>query len=1174
MAASNSNPAGQLDCMDAEYMEPEHDIGPCDYRPDLSGAADASNDTLPQPPVPHTPWYRVVDARRRRVVAEESSKKPPAPFDSRERRQGPGRPRLPRLPEGDHKVVLRIRGGISLQQEAVLPLRAAIQTALRAPLPLEVRIRVRKEQNIALVSTPDPDLAEQLCHIQTLLLGSKSYQVSAYVASPDNSCKGVITGALPIPTEDSLINETVTYPHAINIIQARPFGKNGACLYTFEGRRVPRYVYFQGVEFRCRPFRPVTQVCHCCLRTGHRHEICPYPQERRCGNCGVLNPDEQHERCLPRCLTCGSDDHPTIDLGCPARQRGLGPRVMKEGRQDPKGHNTTPPRRDTKVSTTNQQPGGIPKNTCSQGPQSTAQYKEPKISYHEKKTKQPVQPRVPPTIRTPATPLSNHPPFAPAQCGARSEVTWPALPQREPTQAPGSAARGGPTSSSSSATGGSRDPDPQLQQRQGPLDDATTVGNQHRRRCRTCTASTGLVRGSRRRSTVERCAMVLKRYRIIVTIAVIGVMTCVGTVLFALTITRDRHRAAAAAADCNSTSCQDSRTQAAARSSVREAVECRSFYDFVCSRHRHGRPLLHQQAALAFVTRVNASLSSFPVLSESFLRGSCPGHYALLGLDLHRACLGPAGPTNWEQVARLLRRLGLAGWPLAKAQPLDRSPWDLAGVLDFNLGVFPLVRLSLRRHYGSVTIQLDRTPLPLRLHQLSVPPPRDVDSYLEIVERALGVLHGGEGTIELEQAMERAQPRDAFVYGARLIRLGDLPRSRQWDWAEYVAIVRDDSTLLARANLTLLVHEPEHLALATEILGNASAAVLFNYLGYRTLTHLAPLLPADAHFLLSLAPWADAGPSPLLAGCLRLLAHLHPHCAAFLCRSEAGRDEIRASQQTWTPRPSVVETLPWRDIDVGLRRARALLETRLVLREGSDGSSSSLQECVQGGAALSPSKGGILESLLRVQSARPFWLAATPEDGLDSRHQVEPFSMRADYFAEPNLVYVPPALSAALDDRPLGDVQAAAPLVEALLRAALPGEPHELLRFPASQLRCLARRLGISQYDGHMPDQLRELLQPSVLLQLLSRGRNGSALLSVQVSKQLKLSEHQLLLVHWASTLCDSPSLQKRLRRYKLIPTRQRVDVTLANHAAFHEAWNCPAGSAMHRSKACPPLTA
>ncbi|KAH7954174.1 hypothetical protein HPB49_016116 [Dermacentor silvarum] len=207
---------------------------------------------------------------------------------------------------------------------------------------------------------------------------------------------------------------------------------------------------------------------HCCLRTGHRRDTCPYPQERRCGNCGVLNPDEQHERCLPRCPTCGSDDHPTIDLSCRARQRGLGRRVVKEWCQRRKGNNT-PPRRATEVSTTNKQLGDIPNNPSSQRPKCTMRPKEPKISYHEKKTKQHAQPRVPPTIRTPATPLSNHPPLTSAQCGARSEVTWSALLKREPTQEPGSAARGGPTSSSSSATGGGLDPDPQFQQRHDPL---------------------------------------------------------------------------------------------------------------------------------------------------------------------------------------------------------------------------------------------------------------------------------------------------------------------------------------------------------------------------------------------------------------------------------------------------------------------------------------------------------------------------------------------------------------------------------------------------------------------------------------------------------------------------------------------------------------------------------
>ncbi|KAH8028480.1 hypothetical protein HPB51_017440 [Rhipicephalus microplus] len=81
---------------------------------------------------------------------------------------------------------------------------------------MSARIRVRKEQNIVLVSTSDPDLAIQLCHVQTLKIGSRLYEVSAYVASPDNFCKGVITGALPIPTEDALMNDTVTYPQNLS----------------------------------------------------------------------------------------------------------------------------------------------------------------------------------------------------------------------------------------------------------------------------------------------------------------------------------------------------------------------------------------------------------------------------------------------------------------------------------------------------------------------------------------------------------------------------------------------------------------------------------------------------------------------------------------------------------------------------------------------------------------------------------------------------------------------------------------------------------------------------------------------------------------------------------------------------------------------------------------------
>ncbi|KAH7987059.1 hypothetical protein HPB51_026567 [Rhipicephalus microplus] len=181
--------------------------------------------------------------------------------------------------------------------------------------------------------------------------------------------------------------------------------------------------------------------------------------------------------------------------------------------------------------------------------------------------------------------------------------------------------------------------------------------------------------------------------------------------------------------------------------------------------------------------------------------------------------------------------------------------------------------------------------------------------------------------------------------------------------------------------------------------------------------------------------------------------------------------------------------------------------------------------------------------------------------------------MNADYFADPDVVYVSPVLSLALQRRPLGDVQAAALLVEALLRSMLPDEPNELIRTLLPKLRCLARRLGTTPFDSHMPDMLRELLQTSALLQMTTRA-NTRPFPTVLTKGKQELTKPQMFFVHCAMTLCESPHLQKRLRRYNLMPTKHRIDVTLANHAVFQEAFRFPSSTAMHRSKACPLLMA
>ncbi|KAL3246230.1 hypothetical protein MRX96_057828 [Rhipicephalus microplus] len=76
----NSDSPDQLDCMGADDFEPTDNVGSSDSTTGPSGVAEASNNTYLRPSVPHAPWFRVIDARRKKVVAEEASATPPAAF--------------------------------------------------------------------------------------------------------------------------------------------------------------------------------------------------------------------------------------------------------------------------------------------------------------------------------------------------------------------------------------------------------------------------------------------------------------------------------------------------------------------------------------------------------------------------------------------------------------------------------------------------------------------------------------------------------------------------------------------------------------------------------------------------------------------------------------------------------------------------------------------------------------------------------------------------------------------------------------------------------------------------------------------------------------------------------------------------------------------------------------
>ncbi|KAL1478728.1 hypothetical protein MTO96_034887 [Rhipicephalus appendiculatus] len=177
--------------------------------------------------------------------------------------------------------------------------------------------RIHAERNIAIASTPDETIATKLQAVTELNLGSQRYEMQAYIAAPDNSCKGVIIGPEKNTSPTELLDNI--YAPDAEVLHARMIGSTNTALITFAGLQVPRYVYYYRAEYRCYVHRPRKQVCTICLAFGHRADVCPTPTERRCQACGVETPAPEHS-CTTQCFHC-KGDHPATHPKCPAREQ-------------------------------------------------------------------------------------------------------------------------------------------------------------------------------------------------------------------------------------------------------------------------------------------------------------------------------------------------------------------------------------------------------------------------------------------------------------------------------------------------------------------------------------------------------------------------------------------------------------------------------------------------------------------------------------------------------------------------------------------------------------------------------------------------------------------------------------------------------------------------------------
>lgn len=236
--------------------------------------------------------------------------------------------RMPPLPRGQYRIVVRPRGGLDITKLD----HAAVGAALTAAAGLsdattdDDTVCPNKAQNIWVISTPMEANARAYSKITSFRIGEREYDAHAYATPMDDMCKGVIHKVDPSHTQEQLRNLLVHHRNP-SIVDVRRIKESGTVIILFTGTRVPNYVLMGKVLTNCYLYRKQWDVCHACGKVGHRADVCPAPEDAICRGCGAPNPTEEHT-CDPTCRLCGGA-HPTASKQCrkryqvpyPVRQR-------------------------------------------------------------------------------------------------------------------------------------------------------------------------------------------------------------------------------------------------------------------------------------------------------------------------------------------------------------------------------------------------------------------------------------------------------------------------------------------------------------------------------------------------------------------------------------------------------------------------------------------------------------------------------------------------------------------------------------------------------------------------------------------------------------------------------------------------------------------------------------
>ncbi|KAK8764862.1 hypothetical protein V5799_032528 [Amblyomma americanum] len=569
----------------------------------------------------------------------------------------------------------------------------------------------------------------------------------------------------------------------------------------------------------------------------------------------------------------------------------------------------------------------------------------------------------------------------------------------------------------------------------------------------------------------------------------------------------------------------------------------------------------------------------------------------------------------------LLQEYNLDKWPYK--QPLRAvSVVGITASVDRDFGVFPFSKVFLRKSFEDdrgYTVHIDAPSFTIKRYNLAYLE-ESPDNFTQMVAFALSLLNDKQNISEqaaaivlLEKKLHSITPAHRFVeFPDRMRRLGQLEHEGKWDWKEYLSILfQDIETFNDNTSVAIM---NEYVTKLASIINESDTVTLLNYVGYRLLVHLSPLLAKAASPLLRLShdDYIEFIPDRMQA-CMHVLERLYKHGMRFFGRMTFSKknstlllkhfdnslssleDHMKSSMadrlissSSWLERSS---------IGIGVDK---LENMRFDFLGAADDINIIASYYDFNAQPLDPNH--LLDSFRELQSRTMniYWETKPPKDDLDARFDHTALSPGHEYFFGRNVLFVPHANIAFLNDvtttiEPVlfpvvlteifrgmfGAVDRRGAFVDHNLAVATWWNTDEMSKFSQIEL-CFQdqyyveiRDLIGSNFEAKM--KLEENIADNAILGPLHdmytkilKSQDGADKLMISIDER-KLDMQQLFFVLYAVGLCDNPSHDLWVRKLKFgdIPGKLRVNIPLMNFGKFSDAFGCPAGAPMNPARKC-----